>query len=254
MIFLLVRFLPYFIPVCYFVLAKATASQPDLWLMFLVLGLLLTLANFVLLKVKNRQKPVLGLAIFAVIYYLSGLAYFLVLENAWVINAYLVVWSLVFWLYLEAVFHDFYETTHTHILNLQNISLYVNILIIFFLTGSLVSFYIFLNWSEVGILLLLGLAYLGVINFALIQQKINRDEAWVYSSIITLILLEVLLALLFLPTSFYVAAAIVSLVYYGLSSLTLLALKKQLVKKLFWRYLVLCLMVGLAIFLTAAWN
>ncbi len=254
MIFLLVRFLPYFIPLTFFGLAKATAYYPDYWLGFLVLGLALTVANFILLKLKNRQKPILGLMFFAVTYYLAGLAYFLVLENPQIINIFLVAWSLIFWLYLEAVFHEFYETNRTHIINLQNVSLYANILIIFFLTSSLISFYIFLNWSEVGILLMLGLSYLIIINFALTRQKINRDEAWIYSSILALILIEILTALMYLPTSFYVAAAVVSLIYYLLSAVTLAALKNQLTSRFLWRYIIWCTVVALAIFLTAAWT
>ena len=253
MVFLFIRFLPYFVPICYLVLLKVVFYYSDWWILLLLLGVILDLAYFALLKYKNPQKPILGLAVFSLIYYFTGSAFVLILENNYVINSFLLVWSLIFWLYLEAIFHDFYETTHTHIINLQNISLYVSILSIFFLTCSLISFNIFLNWPNFGILIILGIVYLSVISFTLGQQQISRDNAWLHGSIISLILIESLLALMFLPVSFYVTSVIVALVYYFFFSITLLSLKKQLTNKLLWRYLAFCLVVALAVFLTATW-
>jgi hypothetical protein len=253
MIFLLIRAFSYIIPVCYLALAKAIFYFADWWQILLLVGLLLIVFNFILLKIKNRQKSIAGLMIFAIIFYLAGMAYLLVLENPLIINIFILVWSAVLWFYLEAVFHDFYETSRTHIMNLQNISLYGNILIIFFLTASLISFNIFLNWPKLSILLILGLVYLAIIHFTFTKQKINRDDAWLYAAIIALVLVEFLVVLLFLPASFYVVAIVLSLAYYFLSSIAILSLKKQLTNKVFWYYLVVCSVFGLAVLLTATW-
>lgn len=253
MIFLLIRIFPFLFPICYLALAKSVFYFSDWWRLILFSGAVLLSLYFLLLKLKNRQKQVGGLLIFSLILYLSGISYLLILENVWIVNSFLILWSGLFWFYLEAVFHDFYDTKQKHIMNLQNISLYGNILIIFFLTASFSSFNLFLNWPKLAILLVLGLAYLSIIHFSFSRQGIASYESWLYSAIIALVLLELLVALMYLPASFYVISVILSIIYYFFSSIAVLSLKKLLTAKAFWSYLTVCIVLGLIVILTGSW-
>jgi hypothetical protein len=253
MLFLLLRFLPYIIPALFFALTKAVFYYSNYWYWFFGGILAVSLLYFILLKYKNRDKPVIWLCLFALIYTVAGFAYSLILENPLVINAYLIVWSLFYWLYLEAVFHDFYETAKTFIFNLQNITLYGNILIIFFLTAALANFNIFLDLSWLTLLLLLAAAYFCLVYLAFIRQGRGKSEAGIYAGIIALILTEILGGLLMWPSSFYVIAIIISLCYYLLMSLSLLSLLDKLIRKSLIQYLVFSVLILAAVLFTATW-
>ena len=253
MSFLLLRLLPYIIPLWFFVATKLVFYYNDSWPWLFGLILAVSLLYFALLKYKNRDKPVILLVLFALIYEISGLAYSLVLENPVVINVYLLVWSLFYWLYLEAVFHDFYETAKTFIFNLSNITLYGNILIIFFLTAALTNFSIFLNLTFWQLLLILIVVYYCLLYLALLRQGRSMTQARLYGVINSLVLAELLGALIFLPLSFYVIAASLALGYYLLVSLSLLYLNNQLNRKILFSYLSFSILILAAILITATW-
>jgi len=253
MSFLLLRLLPYLIPVLFFVATKLVFYYNDFWPWFFGLILAVSLLYFVLLKYKNRDKRVILLAFFALIYAISGLAYSLVLENPVVINIFILAWSMFYWLYLEAVFHDFYETDKTFVFNLMNITLYGNILIIFFLTAALTNFSIFLNLTFWQLLLILIVVYYCLLYLVLLRQGKSPYQSRLYGAINSLVLVELLGALIFLPSSFYVIAASIALGYYLLVSLSLLSLNNQLNRKIFFRYLSFSILILAAILLTAAW-
>lgn len=253
MLFLLLRLLPAIIPILFFVLTKAVFNYTDLWPWFLAAILLLPAAYFALLKYKNRDKTVIWLGAFSLIFALTGFSYSLVLENPAVINIYLFVWSLIYALYLEAVFHDFYDTAKTYVFNLLNITLYGNILIIFFLTAVLASFNIFLNLSWVILLLISAAANFLIIYLAFQRQNLPKNTALIYAGAIDLILIEILGALLLLPSSFYVIAIITALCYYLLMQILLNQRINKLNRKLLIELLVFSGMILLAAAITAAW-
>lgn len=253
MLFLLLRLLPAIIPILFFVLTKAVFYYADSWPWFLAAILLLPAAYFALLKYKNRDKIVIWLGAFSLIYASTGFAYSLVLENPAVINIYLIFWSLIYALYLEAVFHDFYETAKAYVFNLLNITLYGNILIIFFLTAVLVSFNIFLNLSWIVLLVISATANFLIIYLAFQRQNLPKKQALIYSGIVDLILTEVLGGLLLLPSSFYVIAIITALCYYLLMQILLYSINQKLDRKLLIELLAFSGILLLIVLVTAAW-
>ncbi|MFA6526606.1 MAG: hypothetical protein WCT26_04320 [Candidatus Buchananbacteria bacterium] len=253
MLFLLLRLLPAIIPILFFVSTKAVFYYADSWQWFIAAILLLPTVYFVLLKYKNRDKIVIWLGAFSLIYALTGFAYSLVLENPTVISIYLLGWSLIYALYLEAVFHDFYETAKAYVFNLLNITLYGNILIIFFLTAVLASFNIFLNLSWIVLLVISAAANFLIIYLAFQRQNLPKKLAMIYSGIVDLILTEVLGGLLLLPSSFYVIAIITALCYYLLMQILLSARANKLNRKLLIELLAFSGLIFLAAAVTAAW-
>lgn len=253
MLFLLLRLLPAIIPILFFASVEGVFYYADQWQWFLAAILALPLFYFALLKYKNRDKAVVGLGVFALIYALTGLAYSLVLENPAVINIYLIVWSLIYALYLEAVFHDFYETAKTFVFNLQNITLYGGILIVFFLTATLVSFNIFLNLSWFALLLLAAAAYFSLTYLAFRRHGLPKNQALLYAGLVDLILTETLGGLMLLPSSFYVIAVIAALCYYLLMQILLYAHGDKLSRKLLIELLAFCGAILLVVAATAAW-
>lgn len=253
MLFLLLRFLPYIIPILYFIAVNTIFYNSEYWLWFLSSIIIFPLAYFVLLKRDNQSKPVFWLAIFSIIYAVTGFAYVLILENTAVINIFTVLWALIYWFYLEAVFHDFYESKKAYIMNLRNIALYGNILIIFFVTATLVSFNIFLNLSWIYLLVIAAALYFSVVYLAFLRLGLDKRQTLLYSGLTCLILAEILAGLLLLPASFYVIAIIVSLCYYLLMQTISYAFEKKLNRNLLIKLLAFCGLIMLAVVLTATW-
>jgi len=253
MLFLLLRFLPYIVPLIFFGSAEAVFYYGSWWPYLFALVLVASLLYFILLKYKNRDKSIFFLSVYALIYAATGLVYLLILENPIVINSFIIFWALLYWLFLEAVFHDFYETKKTYAFNLQNIIPYGNILVIFFLTAALINFSLFLSLSWWQLLLILAAAYFCLVYLAYLRQIAKRTEILLYSGVVTLILVEILGGLTLWPSSFYVIAILVTLCYYLLMSLSLLSLKNSLTKKALIQYLTFGGCIIIAALITATW-
>jgi hypothetical protein len=254
MLFLLLRILPYLTPVVYFFLARAIFLWSDSYQFFLLAIFLLLSLYFLLLKIKSPGKPVLPLGVFALIFAFTGLTFSFSLENNLVINLFLAIWSLVLFIYLEAVFHDFYETYRKHLLNLENIVLYCNLLVIFFLTASLLSWGVFLNFSYWLIFIILPAVYFFLLTLSFKLQKFGLVDSRLKAGVITLILWEILIGFKLLPVSFYVSAAGLSIAYYCLFYLVLSGRHGKLSWKDFLKYAIFSLLLLLIVLLTAVWS
>jgi len=253
MLFLLLRLMPALVPLLFFISTKAAFYYIDEWQWALAAVLILPLAYFALLKYKDRSKRIIWPALYAVIFAATGFVYSLILENPLIINIYLISWSLIYALYLEAFFHDFYETAKVHILDLFNITHYGNILIIFFATAALVSFNIFLNLPWLALLVIFAAVCFSVIYLAFERSGLERRHALLYSAVIDLILAEILGGLLLLPASFYVIAAIAALCYYLLTQTLLYAAGNKLSRKFFIELLGFSALILIIVAATAAW-
>lgn len=253
MVFLLIRFLPYVIFPAYFILARLIFAFTDFWFWPLALVFVMLGFYFFLLKIKSPAKNMLFLFLFAAVFSFAGLAYSFILENDWIINIFLAVWSIVLWLYLESVFHDFYDTKRKHIVNLENITLYGNILVIFFLSSALLSWQIFLNFSYPLIFAFLASVYFCLLYLACSRQGFTARQSTVKSAVLALILSEILLGFKFLPVSFYVSSACLAVVYYWLFNLIVLDYKGQLSSKNSIKYAIFALGLIVLILLTAVW-
>lgn len=253
MIFLLVRILPYLAPVAYFLMLKGIFYFPDHWIWIILLAAFTLSAWFALLKSRDVSRPLLLPFCYGLIFLFSGFSYLMILENNWAINIFSVGWPFMLWLYLEAVFHDFYRTGKTYILNLQNISLYSGILAIFFLSASLSNFSIFLNWPRIWVLVILSATYLVVSYSIFLFQGWEIKKAQVFSFILSLVMVEFSATAMLLPASFYITAALSAGLYYFLLGISVLWMKKNLDKIIFAKYLAFFLVFVAIVIGSADW-
>lgn len=248
MIFLALRIFPYLSVLVYFSLIRLMFVWPDFWNWFLLSVLVWGAVYFLLLKYKNPHKPIFISALFSFALLSAGAVYVLILGNGWLVNLFLVIWSALIGFYFEGVFHDFYKTERVGIINLDNLSLYAGMLAVFFFTATIVNLFIFLNFDYWLILLILTVVYGACIFKPLKRIKPDDSDLLIWGTVFWLILFEVLVALLFLPFSFYVIAFVVASVYYLLFALVLATDNKTK-----WRRLIYVLIVLLLIFVTANW-
>lgn len=253
MIFLLVRALPFIIPLAYLASLKAIFYFPSNWPWIVSVSIIFLLLWFVLLKSRDTSKYLLPSLGYGLIFLIAGFFYLMILENNWIINGFSIGWSFIFWLYLEAVFHDFYKTRKTYILNLQNISLYSSILVIFFLFASLSNFSIFLNWPKGWILLFLFIVYFSLFYSVFLFQGWEIKKAQTFSFILSLVMIEFSAVVMFLPSSFYVIASLSAGLYYFLSGISILWIRQSLDKIAFAKYLGFSLILAVIVISSANW-
>ncbi|MFA6594402.1 MAG: hypothetical protein WCT16_04070 [Candidatus Buchananbacteria bacterium] len=253
MVLLILRLFPYLAAIIFFILGKTVFYWPDYWLWFFIALLLLPGVYFSLIRIKRKTKPVIATYLYSLLFTVAGFAFLLILENIYVINFFLLIWSFLFGLYLEAVFHDFYETDKVHIVNLNNLSLYFNILIVFFLTASLVNFSIFLNWSMVAIVCLLGLVYFFLYYWLYLKHLPERRQALIYALIQAIVLTELLFLLLIWPVSFYVIAILAAAIYYLMLSLTLSHIQDGNKRNAVLRTIIIFVLVVILTLISAIW-
>ena len=218
---LLLRLFPYLAALAFFALCRAVFYWPGHWLWFFIVLLAVPSIYFFLININNKTKSVIVAYLYSLIFITSGFVFLLILENNYVINCFLFLWSFLFWLYLEAVFHDFYETTRIHIINLNNLYSYFNILIVFFLTASLVNFSIFLNWPVLAVVPILSLVCFILYYWLYLKYSFGWRPALIYALIQAIVLTELLFLLLLWPVSFYVSAILSAATYYLMLSLSL---------------------------------
>jgi len=209
---------------------------------------------FLFIYSKTKNKEVFVFLIHSFIFVITGFFYVLILGSQTFINLFLVIWSLLYFLYLVSIFHYFYDTKKVVVLNLKNIVAYINLITLFFLVAFLINIHIFINFS-------IGLVYFGVFiaSFLLVfsRFKIN-GVSWqknlLYSFLLSIMIIEVLVAVLFLPVSFYVSAVIIAIVYYVLSSILAISTKKALNKMVIWQYIIFTLISIFIIAITSQWG
>jgi len=183
----------------------------------------------------------------------SGLNFFLYLEGSLTVHFFVLVMTVLIWLYLEVIYLRLYFRPKYEPYSLENITVYVDLLSIFLLASSLYSTIIFL---DINIWLLIGL--FAIICFLASAQLIWASGitmifGWRHLAVIVLSVTEVFYVVSFLPTSVYVNGFLVAICYYLISGLIrnwLLDIRENRVIK---RYLVVSILCIVIILLTAKW-
>ena len=253
MIFILIRIFPFFIPILYGALLKVVFVLNGQFLWPLAIILFFNFLFFLFIYLKKKKSEVIIYCLHSSLLILTGFVYLLILSSSIYINLIIVVWSLLFFLYLESIFHYFYGTKKVLLLDLKNIMAYINLIAFFLLTAFFINIHIFINFSILLIYLLLI-----IYTFLLVISRFRvNNVAWAksifYSSISALLLVELLIAVLFLSVSFYVLSAILTIMYYILNSLLILSAKGDLTKTTVWQYLIFALVAIVIIAVTSQW-
>jgi len=253
MIFILIRIFPFLIPLLYAGILKSVLVLNGQIFWPIVVALVINFWYFLFIFIKKKRGEVFIFILHSTILMLVGFTYLLILSSPVFINLFIIIWSLLYFLYLESIFHHFYQTNRVLLLDLKNIIAYVNLLAFFFLTAFLINLYIFINFSIWLVFLLVGLVAFILIISRLRVNGLTWLKSLVYSITSSILVVEVLVALLYLSVSFYVSALFLAVLYYLLSSFLVLNSKDNLTSKIVWQYLAFTLAVIIIIALTSQW-
>ncbi|HLD28636.1 MAG TPA: hypothetical protein VJB67_03395 [Patescibacteria group bacterium] len=253
MIFLLLRILPFVIPIIYFLNVRLLFYFNGYWLWFLALILIINTGYFWLLNLKTKDKNIVYLYVHSVVFAVVGFVYSLFLGHTLFINLFITFWAFIYLIYLESAFHYFYRSKKIYLVDLKKIVPYINLIVFFIASATLYNFYIFLNLSWWWVLLtgLLVSYILVFVDFTI--QGFKLSISWQYSLIISLILLEILVALLYVSVSLYVSAIIMAITYYLLVSFSAMSITKELNRARILQYSAFAILTLIIVLSTATW-
>lgn len=147
-----------------------------------------------------------------------------------------IVLSIFLMVFMENLYVFWNQKDKYQKYSFVNISSYFNLIIIFMFASS---FY----WAKLflGVSLWLSIPFMGAIALLVTYQmlavgRFKIQENILYVAIISFILIEFFGAVYFLPTSIYINAAIVTLVYYVMAGIARNNLLKILDGKIIFRY------------------
>lgn len=253
MIFILIRIFPILLPILYLALVESVLYFNLSWLWSVVGIGVLDIIYFILIFIRKNKKESLFFILHSLVFLTVGFAYFLVLSSELFINLFIIAWSLIYFVYLESIFHYFYETKKVLIMSLKNVISYVNLITFFFLMVVLFNLHVFIGLSSLFIVLISFF-----ILFILLISRFNASDivlkkSLLYSFFLSIILTELIIASLFLSVSFFVSALILSVFYYIFSSLSALSLRGELTKTSIMQYIVFTVVVIIMVVTTSQW-
>ena len=183
----------------------------------------------------------------------SGLMFLSFLEGKLLRQIFLFGLAILLWSFLEVLFIRLHASNRYQTHSLENISIDLNLIILFLTASGFFSLMIFLGvdwWFLLPALVII----VALLTVELVWSgETNRQVGVLYILVITLITAEIFWSVSFLPTSVYVNGLIVTLGYYlmtGLARNWLLGVRQLKALK---RYLLISALCFIIIIVTAKW-
>ncbi|MCX6740490.1 MAG: hypothetical protein NTZ49_04655 [Candidatus Parcubacteria bacterium] len=207
----------------------------------------------VIIKEKVRTKNFWGLAILPLLLYLAVCNFILILSPGILRHLVAVLFALITYAYFENLFLFYYNRSSYQVNSLENTASFYNLMIFFLIVldlnaiNSLLNYYLWLL-----ILILLAITFLILVQLFWIL-KINKPIRWVYVLVILVMVMEFFWAISFLPINFYVAAMILTIIYYFVLGTLRAKIVQGLDKKILLRYIIISILLIIVILLTSHW-
>jgi hypothetical protein len=189
----------------------------------------------------------------SILFISSSMGLFMFFENSLEKIGLALVSSLAVFLYAEHVFTYRHTPAAYKTYSLEHLSLVLHIMIVFFLSAIGYGLIMFLQvslWILGPLLFLLGLF---VIYGMFWVSKVEHQRALIYAFAGATLLLELFIAMAYLPTGFYTNAAVIALAVYLFLGLSRAHVLEKLTKSILIRYVALGSAMFLAVLGTAQW-
>lgn len=255
--FLLSRLLVYLTSSLIFLIFISLFLSHKHFIVWLVLAIAAIV--FAILSILKKKTDKINKILFLttpVLFILASMAASIFLNNSYIKLLFSGFAGFIIFLYLENLFLYFYVPSKYNIYSLENISGYINLIIVFFASfssyGLKTSFGI--NIYRISGLVAINLMIMAaLIHQTLWINKINFRETKNYMLITVFLLAQIYLIIFFLPSSFYVNGLIFSLAYYVIVSLIKYKLLNKLEKRVIIQYVLTGTLLFSALLLTTKW-
>jgi len=248
------RIIPWVAAVILFAVLENLLKAPkQIYWLTLVSFLVIILGVWQLTNRRLKDEKFWYLIVTPLFLFAGGLFFLSFLEGRFFKQFFVIVLSVLVWVFLQVVFLKFHLRAKYQAYSLENIATHFNLITVFLIASSFFNLTIFL-----GVPAWLLVIIFAIINILLIYQLVRLSDialavGWPYVVVITLIAAEIFWAVSFLPTSVYINGLIVTIVYYlitGLARNRLLGVwQKQVIK----RYLLISLISLAVVLLSAKW-
>lgn len=248
------RIIPFLVPVFVFVMTEQILLAPKqlYWLLAAVL-LVCTLSIWQLTGQRVSSVKFWRFLITPLLFTAGGILYLIFLEDPFYKQLFLLVYTLMIWIFLEVIYMRFNFRPKYQVHSLENIFTHLDIVALFLISSGLFSLIVFLNfdfWISFGIFSLVCL----LLTYQLVwTADAILATAWPHAIVITLATAEMFLAISFLPTSIYVNGLLVTLTYYLISGLSRNALLGHLQYRVVRRYVAVSVLAAIIVLATAKW-
>lgn len=249
------RFVPVLLALALFSLGEIFIFYPQSLFAIIVLSASLIFFSFWQLTGRQIKNSQLWNFLIAPFFLFEGWIFFTVfLEERWIKHLFLIIIVFFLFLFLYNIFNFLYQPLYYRAYSLENISNYLDLLAIWLWYSSFFGLIIFLGLSPGSFVL--PIIIIGVLIYYqnIWVNKIEIKNYWPYLIIVNLLLVEVFLAVSFLPTNFYVNGLILAVVYYVLSGLSRNFILKKLNKIIVVRHLLFGIFILAIGLLTAKWQ
>jgi len=185
---------------------------------------------------------------------LSGGIFLVFIEKAIIKHLLFLVIAILIGLFLETLFIYIYEHENYRSPTLENISRLINLISFYFYLSGIYGLAIFLSLSIwLRVVITLPVIIISIYQIFWIN-KVKAKKSWLHLLVISLILIELFIAVNTLPTSFYVNGFILGVIYYLMTNLSLDYFSGQIKKGAVSRYLLFSFLMLLLVLITAQWT
>jgi hypothetical protein len=229
-------------------------ANPNLWWLLLASALpllLLTVFDFTKRQLSWRLAQFL---ILPVLFCTAVFIFLMFIENVGVYRVLGAFSAVALYMWLSQVLNYHYFSGRYQAYTLESLSLYLDIITIFFLSGA---FFAGLVFFSVNLFLVLPVAAVtfGLLSYQVFwSYKFSWAQSWLLIFVNTLVLVEILAALSFGPMSFYVNALILTIIYYLITIISRDFLREELSRRRVVSYAILSAIIIILLFLTAQWS
>lgn len=219
----------------------------------IIINILLGLIVFVLHKKSSLTDHFVNYLIFPLFLVNCTVAYIVLVNQAWLIHLLFIFSSILIYLYIKYIFLIFLKPSLYTPLSLENLSVYGNFLVTFLLFSSIFGWQAFLDmavWKS-SIIVLFAI---GFINYEIFWfHKININKFLIYIFVSSLLLVELVWVVSFLPFNFNILGFILAVFAYVIIGLAKLHLLDKLDKKSIKLHLGIAFVSIFVILLTTQW-
>lgn len=220
--------------------------------------LLISFTVFYILKKKETKYNSFLFLISPLILIFSALAASVFLNNNLLKFSFAILVGMVLFLYMENLFSYFHIPTKYNIYSLENISGYINLVSMFFISSSFyglkILFAIEINsfWFLCLLVIMIFLIIIILLQTFWINKisiKLNKN----YIIVISIMLIQIYFIIFFLPSAFYVNSAIFVLSYYIITGLARYKLLNKLEKAVIIKYITMSFIMFLLLLVSTKW-
>lgn len=252
---LLRRIVPLLAPVVVWALLTAVFNErPWFWPLLALAALFAMGTVLFLVHGRSESRDSAHTILVVLLFLLSSTAFLLFLPVGWFTQAFIVLIALFIGWYLENLFLFWYQTHRYQPNALEHIGSYLHLLTVFMSFSSLFALRVFVN---VSFLLLLPAGML-LVTLLVAQSFWMQKSSIVQGRFLfltqVLVLAELMGALGYLPTTFYVSGLLLTVPYYLMTNLARHHVRGHLDRNVLLRYTVIGAAVLTLTFLTAPWT